>query len=81
VAVMNRVKLPPAMEEASTAYGALNTEIDDVIRTMQNWPEVEERVTAWANSLTSTNCSWNEYGLARMLMERWQRDQRRQGQS
>jgi hypothetical protein len=73
---MNRVKLPPAIEEAHTAYEALNTEIDDVIRTMQNWPEVEERVTAWANSLTSTNCGWSEYGLARMLMERWQRTQR-----
>lgn len=69
-------KRPGALEKGADAYSTLESEIADTVRIMAKWPEVADAVTKWADSLTSTNCSWSDYGFAKKLIERWQQHRR-----
>jgi hypothetical protein len=66
-----RLQTPTALKSTSEAYAALETDLERVVGEMVRWPEVRTSVLAWADSLTSTNCGWYEYHLARLLLERW----------
>ena len=68
---MKQQKMPKALEDADKAYAEMENEVFTVLGEMERWSLVRDEVLAWASSLTTTNCPWSSYGLARLIVDRW----------
>ena len=69
-------KLPAALIHADAAYSTFVSQVDAVLIEMARWGIVRDAVLDWANSMTTTNCGWSEYGLAQAIIARWRQRER-----